>query len=53
MGRLLSGEIPPGGKCDINGDVRQGDGTAAPSARAAVGELVLGEQLQRGRHCRR
>ena len=28
-------------------------GTAAPSARAALGETVLGEHPQRGRHCRR
>ena len=32
-------------------DVGQGDGTAAPSARAALGKTMLGEHPQRGRGC--
>jgi len=34
-------------------DVHQGDGPAAPSARAAFGEPVLGEHPEGDRHCRR
>ena len=41
------------GRAGRLGDVGQGDGTAAPSARAVLGEPVLGEHPQRGRHCRR
>src|SRR5580704_7229528 len=35
------------------GDVGQGDTTAAPPGRAAVGETVLSEHAEGSRHCRR
>ena len=41
------------GRAGRLGDVGQGDGTAAPAARASLGEPVLGEHPQRGRRRRR